>query len=448
MARVALIGENSIGYVNTLLDIWNNGDCAVLLDWRIPAQRAFEMMSEAGVKKCYIEESLFSKIQKNIPSLIQFVIYEKINKSADYLPDQIYVKFAENYSKKEAVIIYSSGTTGKSKGVILTHYAINTNADAIIDYIKPDNTDCFYMVKTISHASSLVGELLVALKTKTPIVIAPIIVPPRYTLANIFKFKITIMCINPTLLRMYMKEYTRQKEKYDLSSLKEIYIHGAKTSLKTCEAAAIVFGNCKLFYEYGLTEAGPRVSTQKNSSKCIDSVGKPIKGVSVKILDSDGNELPQNERGAIHVKTPSQYLGYVIGKNKFDSYCTGWMNTGDVGYFDDYGELHIVGRADDVIIINAHKIYPSEVEKQIIACSDIDECAVTMVEYNDNKVIGCLYAGGTEIDLNTKEKLNTVLMSHEIPRVFLKCESLPRTLTGKVLSDQVRAHIKNFLTHK
>lgn len=93
---------------------------------------------------------------------------------------------------------------------MLTHYAINTNADAIIDYIKPDKTDCFYIVKTICQASSIVGELLVALK-KTLIVIAPIIVPSRYTLLNIFKYKVTIMCINPMLLQMYIYESVRQK---------------------------------------------------------------------------------------------------------------------------------------------------------------------------------------------------------------------------------------------
>ena len=75
MGRVALIGENSIGYVNALVDIWNNGDCAVLLDWRIPCPTAIEMMIEADVHTCFIDKSLFNKIENQIPNSFDFFTY-------------------------------------------------------------------------------------------------------------------------------------------------------------------------------------------------------------------------------------------------------------------------------------------------------------------------------------------------------------------------------------
>ena len=207
MGRVALIGENSIGYVNALVDIWNNGDCAVLLDWRIPFSTTIEMMIEADVHTCFIEKGLFNKIENEFSNSIDFVTYEKQNSSAELLPNCIYEKFHENYGRNEAVVIYSSGTTGKSKGIILSHFAINTNADAIIDYMKPNTEDCIYIAKTLSHSSTLTGELLVALKTRAKAVIAPTIVPPRYVLNNINKFGVTIVCLNPTLLSMLADEY-------------------------------------------------------------------------------------------------------------------------------------------------------------------------------------------------------------------------------------------------
>lgn len=77
MGRVALIGENSIGYVDTLVDIWNNGDCAVLIDWRIPLQTATDMMHEANVHTCYIEKRLFDKAAIAITENISFVLYER-----------------------------------------------------------------------------------------------------------------------------------------------------------------------------------------------------------------------------------------------------------------------------------------------------------------------------------------------------------------------------------
>lgn len=448
MSRVALIGENSVGYVDTLVDIWNNGDCAVLLDWRIPFSTAIEMMIEADVHTCFIEKGLFNKIENLIPDSIDFVTYEKQNSSADLLPNCIYEKFHENYSRNEAVVIYSSGTTGKSKGIILSHYAINTNADSIIDYMEPNKDDCIFIVKTISHASSLVGELLVAIKTKTPLLIAPIIVPPRYTLSNVSKYKATIMCINPTLLQMYMDELSHHEEKYDLSSLKELYVHGAKANLKSCEAASKIFNKCSVYYEYGLSEAGPRVTTQKISASCLDSVGKPIKNVQIKIIKQSGEEVQENEYGVIHIQTPSQYSGYICGDGKFKSLYMNWLNTGDIGFWDSFGELHIVGRADDVIIINAHKIYPSEVEKKIVEQSDVKECAVAKVELNGNEFIGCLYAGEKEIDRDIKEKLKSKLLVYEIPRFFLRCNALPRTKNGKISTREVQACLQKYISQE
>lgn len=444
MGRVALIGENSIGYIKALINIWNNGDCAVLLDWRIPSSTLLEMMVEAGAQKCFIEEKLLCRLNAELSVLesIEYIPYEKLNSSAELLPNYIYDEFHDNYSCDEAVVIYSSGTTGKSKGVILSHYAINTNADSIIDYIKPTPEDCIYMAKTISHASSLVGELLVALKSRTTIVIAPVIVPPRYTMANISKYNVTIMCINPTLLQMYIEEYTKRNSGYDISSLKQVYVHGAKTNIRCCEMAAQVFPSCSIYYEYGLTEAGPRVATQKICARSIDSVGMPLRDVHVKIINQDKKEAAENENGLIHVKTPSIYLGYVCGNSKFETFEPGWLNTGDIGYFDKFGELHIVGRADDVIIIHAHKIYPSEIERVILECSAVKECAVAKVEINGNDCIGCLYAGDKEISGEINGQLKNRLLPYEIPRFFMRCDKLPRTKNGKIIVAEVRDILK------
>lgn len=445
MSRVALIGENSIGYIDTLIDIWNKGDCAVLLDWRIPFPVAVEMMVEADVRICFIEKNIFDQLDGKVPEAIGFVTFEKQSTSAELLPNYIYDKFQENYSKNEAVVIYSSGTTGRSKGVILSHYAINTNADAIIDYIRPTKEDCFYIVKTISHASSLTGELLVSLKSHIPLVIAPIIVPPRYTLANIKKYNVTTICINPTLLQMYADEYMRNPTKYDLSSLKEIYVHGAKANTKLCELADEVFSNCAVYYEYGLTEAGPRVATQKIGSKNRFSAGQPIRNVQIMIVDDAGEILTEETYGNIYVKTPSVYSEYVQGEPKCVSLHEGWLNTGDIGFLDKHNELHVVGRADDVMNIHAHKIYPSDVEKQIMKYAQIKECAVAKIEFNGNQCIGCLYVSDKEIDRDIKERLKTKLLAYEIPRFFLKCDTLPRTRNGKVSTSEVQAYFKKHI---
>ena len=237
MARVALLGDNSTEYVSIILDIWNNKDCVVLFDCNLPLHVAINMMLEANVQKCFIEKSLFSKYVVEEFYNIEFIVYEKKKNTPSYLSERVYRQFQEKYTQDEAVVFYSSGTTGESKGIILSHFAINKNAEAIIDYMNLNKSDCIYIAKSLSHSSTFTGELLVALKTKTKVVIAPTIVPPRYVLANIFNFKVTIICLNPTLLAMYIEEYLRNN--YDLSSLRTIYVSGSILSDNTYNGIAL-----------------------------------------------------------------------------------------------------------------------------------------------------------------------------------------------------------------
>ena len=215
MARIGLIGKNSVNYIKVLLNIWNQGHCAVLIDWRIPVKTAISMMREANVETCYIESDQIKKYVTDLYS-ISLIPFEQSNSTAEFLPTELYKSFTAYYSDKDALIIYSSGTTGRSKGVVLSHRAINNNADAIIDYMNLTKTDCLYIVKNISHASTIVGEVLVALKSKIPLVIAPTVVPPRYILDNINRYNVSIICVNPTILKLLSNEYRINQQKYNI----------------------------------------------------------------------------------------------------------------------------------------------------------------------------------------------------------------------------------------
>lgn len=442
MSRIALIGENSIAYINALLDIWNNGNCAVLIDWRIPLITATEMMKEAGVSECYIQKSILEKSSEIRSTDIKYITFNH-DSATEFIPENIRNKFTVNYSKDDAVIIYSSGTTGKSKGIILSHYAINKNADAIIDYMQPQKTDCMYIVKSLSHSSTLTGELLVALKSEMKLLVSPIIVPPRYIFNNICNHQVSIICVNPTLLNMYANEY--QQRKYDISSLKKIYVSGSILTDRTYTLAHEVFKDIAIYNIYGLSEAGPRVTAQQASCCKGNSVGKPIKFVELVIVDENGKVVKNGERGIIHINTLCKFSGYVFGKEKNKSLYKGWLNTGDIGFFDNNEELHIIDRLDDVIIIDSHKIYPSEVERKIIDNTPIQECVVVKEEINNTEFIACLYSGDCYSEKMIKEKLKKFLLPYEIPRRFVYCNAIPRTNNGKISKTQIKNIIKNII---
>ena len=443
MSRVALIGENSVEYVNVLLDIWNNGDCAVLLDWRIPFKTAVKMMVEAGVTRCCIENGRFDNKKDIFPESIEPEVFERQSNSAELLPQYIYDKYRDNYSDNEAVVIYSSGTTGTAKGIILSHYAIQTNADAIIDYMKPVSNDCIYICKTISHSSTLVGELLVALKFKMRLIMAPIIVPPRYVLSNIEKFGVTILCVNPTLLSMYADEYNQRR--FNLSSLRTIYVSGSILNNKIYEKAHTVFSSIPIYNVYGLSELGPRVSAQTVNCCKSNSVGKPIKDVEIRIVNEQGIVVPNGERGILHVYTPCKFDGYIIGTQKYISLYEKWQNTGDIAYIDEFNELHILNRVDDVIIIDSHKIYPSDIEEILINQTSIKDCAVVKIDFDSHEFLGCLYVGEKENDFEIKAILKKKLMTYEIPRYFVWCDNLPKNKNGKIITGKVKDYLKKYI---
>lgn len=435
MSRVALMGDNSVNYVSALLDIWNNGDCAVLIDWRIPFKKAYEMMLDAKVGLCYIENRVFEGIKVDDFPLLQYKVYENDESTVQEMPEDLYKKFRNDYSDDEAIIIYSSGTTGESKGVILSHYAISANADSIADYMELTSSDCLYMVKTISHLSSITGELLLSLKNKYKIIIGPVIAPPRVILSNVQKYRVTTMCVNPTLLRFIVDEYERNK--YDITSLRSIYVHGAKADDKLREKAKNVYKGCSIYYEYGLTEAGPRVTSQKVKGVNVSSVGRPITGVEIVIVDENGNIVPKEVRGIIHVNTPGRYSGYISGREKHISLYKGWLNTGDVGYLDADDELHVVDRSDDIIIVNAHKVYPGDIERVILENEEIFDCAVSRCIYNNSELIGCLYVSNMDLAVDIMLKLKATFMPYEIPKRFVRVGAIPHNERGKINRNEV-----------
>jgi len=155
--------------------------------------------------------------------------------------------------------------------------------------------------------------------------------------------------------------------------------------------------------------------------------------VQINIFDETGQPVNNGENGLIHVNTPSLFSGYVSGNKDLPSKCDEWLNTGDVGYLDNNNELYIMGRADDVIILGTHKIYPSQIEQLVMECGNIQECTVVMANHpSGRKILCCLYVSPNDLQADIKRHLNKRLIKYEIPQVFINVENLPKTPNGKV----------------
>lgn len=440
--RIGIIGSNSVEFVSILLNIWNDGNCALLLDWKIPSYSAISLLNEAKVELCYIDDELklFYKIA-DFPN-IMIIFYKKTKLKVTFLPCAILNKYKANYSKKEAVVIYSSGTTGKSRGIILSHYALTTNCDLIQRYMCLSKNDTLYIVKPFNHSSTLTGELLIALKYKIKLLIGPVVIPPRCILNNILNYNISTICVNPAILQFIVDEY--KTNKYELVLLKTIYVSGDILSDKLYLDAHKIFKFINIYNVYGTSETGPRISAQQPTCSKSNSVGKALNDIEIVIVNEEGLLVNHGEKGLVHVNTPCLYMGYISGDIKNISFYKKWFNTGDIGFFDDNFELHIVGRCDDVIIINSHKIYPAEVEKKIMKIEEIVECIVIKYKYGEQDILACAYVSNSDI-LNIKSKIVKFLISYEIPKKFFKVNYIPKNKNGKINRKETFKLINKFI---
>jgi long-chain acyl-CoA synthetase len=437
------------------LSIWEEGNTPVLIDWRIPCSSCINLLKQCNAEECYIDEEVIKKWDsvEVLYSGINFkpVIVDK-NNCVTYLDKGLYKKYKANYSDEEGIIFFSSGTTGSSKGIILSHKSISLNADAIIDYMKPHECDSFYIVKTLVHSSTLVGELLVALKCNANVLVSSTVATPRMLLKRIEDYKPTIMCLNPTLLTLLLRSY--KSYPHDVSSVRLLYTSGAIVSTKVLNEAEEVFTNAKVRNVYGLTEAGPRVTAQRSSEygEKKGSVGKPIRGVEVRVIDISGVDCQPLQNGIIHVKTPSKMIGYTNTKGERAPLIEGWINTGDIGYLDEEGDLYIVAREDDMIIRSGHNVYPDHIENIIKNSLLVEDCIVFGVpdDIGGHRII-CYYCtkrdntveDENEVQAKIREFCSRYLAAYEIPQEFYSVEVMPSTAYGKISKKQAQIDYYN-----
>ena len=312
--RIAIIAENSIKYIEIIIDAWNMGNTVVLIDFKIPAQSCLELMGKACVQKVYTDrKELFDYVKKM--SNIEVEMMASMEKSVCELPESIRKKYKVSHRKEEGVILFSSGTTGKSKGIILSHYSFTKNAEMCAEQKGVNKNSTLYLYKTISHCASFVGEFMIALITGAKLYIASTKILMRKHLNNINIYSVTHFSANPSVLNLISKYTNRNME---FPSLKLIVSSGSMFTRK-CKLQAQDFFKCPIINMYGMTEISGLATSQiplfSNKTCCSgieqESVGTPLEGVKIKILGQKYEELKKGEIGNIYISIPTVMIGYV-----------------------------------------------------------------------------------------------------------------------------------------
>ena len=274
-----------------------------------------------------------------------------------------------------ALIMCTSGTTGKPKGAMLSERSVITNVSDIVDYFVMDKNDTILIARPLYHCAVLTGELLTAIVRGANVRFYSEQFNPVKMLEIIKEHKITAFCGTPTLLSI-MARFNRSSV---AGTLKHICISGECMSAEVGLKIHKAFPGCKIYHIYGLTEACPRVSylPPEHFEDYPDCVGIALKSVSIKILNEQGELCRANEEGILYVKGDNVMLGYYREPEKTAKILKeGWLCTGDIAIINDVGFLKIKGRNDDLVIKAGMNIYPAEIEGALKEDSRVKEVLV------------------------------------------------------------------------
>ena len=330
-----------------------------------------------------------------------------------------------------ALIMCTSGTTGKPKGAMLSEKNIITNVSDIADYFDIGCADTILLARPLYHFAVLTGEFLTGLIKGVKIRFYSDSFNPPKMLELIKKYEITAFCGTPTLLSM-MARFNRVQS----TTLKHICISGECMSESVGLKISDSFNDCEIYHIYGLTEACPRVSylPPQLFGKYPDCVGLPLKSVELKILNTDGKICAKNEEGVLWVKGDNVMLGYYEEPEKTERVLSkGWLCTGDIASINERGLLKIKGRNDQMIIKAGMNIYPTEIEASMKIDSRVKEVLVFGFETKFGTQIGMKIAGEFSGVDEVKQLCLECLPTYQIPTSLELVSELPRNGSGHII---------------
>jgi len=338
-----------------------------------------------------------------------------------------------------AALLYTSGTTGRSKGAMLTHGNLLSNAETLVECWRFDQDDVLLHALPIFHTHGLFVATNVMLAAGGSMIFLP-----KFDVDAIIAQlpKATSMMGVPTF---YTRLLDDPRLTADLVSHMRLFTSGSAPLLSETHARFEKATGHRILERYGMTETNMNTSNPYDGERRPGTVGFPVPGVELKITDAEtGEELAQGQVGQIEVRGPNVFAGYwqMPDKTAAELRDDGFFITGDLGRIDEDGYVHIVGRNKDLIISGGYNIYPKEIELLLDEQPGVVESAVIGVPHADfgETVVGLIVARpGQTPDLEAiKSAVGNRLARFKQPRKLLLVNDLPRNTMGKVQKNVLR----------
>lgn len=346
-----------------------------------------------------------------------------------------------------AIIIFTSGTTGRAKGATHSHrnviaavdfFSVNEAAAAQLGVTRPDQHRSL-LIAPLFHMMSLHNLVVPRLAFGDAVVIYSGKFDITKALRLIEAEKVTQWALVPTMATRLVR--LGDLSDYDLSSLSAISVGSApsSTSLKDALRRSLPMAASSLATTYGLTESSSAatIATAPDLERFEDSVGTPVVTMQVEIRDIDGSPMPENSEGEICLRGPMIMLGYWNNRAATDDSIDsdGWLHTGDIGVIVD-GHLRLRSRRTDIIIRGGENIYPAEVESALSEHLAVQECAVVGTPDDDygQEVLAVVVTGPDTTKAELAEFMTERIARYKVPTHWeLTTSELPRNATGKIM---------------
>ena len=337
-----------------------------------------------------------------------------------------------------AALLYSSGTTGKPKGIMLSHGNISSNAESLVKAWGFQESDCLLHALPIYHVHGLFVALGCVFMTGA-----------KLKWLESFDADVVLKSIPECTVMMGVPTYYTRLLKRDLldSKLTEgirLFISGSAPLLEETFNEFNQRTNHQILERYGMTETNMNTSNPLKGDRKPGTVGLPLEDVQVRVVDEENNLLSQGEIGNLQIKGPNVFKGYweMPEKTKEDFSKDGFFNTGDKGLIDEGGYVSIIGRSKDMIISGGLNVYPKEIESLIDKIEGVLESAVIGLSDEDlgEKVVAVIVSEESKT-LDEKKVISEIkdqLAGFKAPKEVKFIDQLPRNAMGKVQKNILR----------
>ncbi|MEW8505063.1 MAG: malonyl-CoA synthase [Candidatus Thiodiazotropha sp.] len=354
---------------------------------------------------------------------------------------------AERKGDDLAAILYTSGTTGRSKGAMITHANLASNAEVLHAYWHwRDGDDVLLHALPIFHVHGLFVALHCALLGTSPVYFLP-----DFNIDAVLAYLplCSVMMGVPTF---YTRLLETEAFNADICRNMRLFISGSAPLLSETYRRFEARTGHSILERYGMTETGMITSNPCQGQRLAGTVGFALPGISVRIADSHGVELPHGETGVLEMTGPNLCKGYwrMPEKTEAEFRDDGWFITGDLAVMDEEGRITIVGRAKDLIISGGYNVYPKEIENEIDGIPGVKESAVIGIphaDFGEAVVAVVVMDGGRELsERDITAALRERLAGFKLPKRICLVDDLPRNSMGKVQKTQLRESHKAALS--